>query len=151
METALLIRKPVDDVFGAIVDPAQTTQFWFTKSSGRLDEHERVTWTWEMYNVSAEIKVLAVEPGQKITMAWDNGGTDTTVEWIFTPIDGKGTFLEIRESGYAGDDDTVLSRIKDSTGGFVLVLAGLKAWLEHGIRLNLTADRFPPEMTDSAH
>ena len=28
-------------------------------------------------------------------------------------------------------------------GGFSLVLAGLKALLEHGIQLNLVADHFP--------
>jgi hypothetical protein len=27
--------------------------------------------------------------------------------------------------------------------GFTLMLAGLKALLEHGVRLNLTADRYP--------
>jgi hypothetical protein len=27
-----------------------------------------------------------------------------------------------------------------------LVLAGAKAWLEHGIALNLVADRFPAEL-----
>jgi len=31
----------------------------------------------------------------------------------------------------------------DSVGGFNLVLAGLKAFLEHGIELNLVRDRFP--------
>ena len=31
----MLIRKPVAEVFEAFVDPAITTQFWFTKSSGR--------------------------------------------------------------------------------------------------------------------
>jgi len=31
----------------------------------------------------------------------------------------------------------------DSSQGFALVLAGLKALLEHGIRLNLVSDRFP--------
>jgi hypothetical protein len=31
-----------------------------------------------------------------------------------------------------------------STNGFALVLAGAKAVLEHGITLNLIADRFPP-------
>jgi hypothetical protein len=30
----------------------------------------------------------------------------------------------------------------DSTSGFPLVLAGLKAFLEHNVRLNLVADRF---------
>jgi len=31
----------------------------------------------------------------------------------------------------------------DSMGGFSLVLAGLKTFLEHGVELNLTADRNP--------
>ena len=32
----MLIRKPVSEVFTAFVDPAVTTRFWFTKSSGQL-------------------------------------------------------------------------------------------------------------------
>ena len=35
-ETAMLIRKPIADVFEAFIDPDVTTNFWFTKSSGRL-------------------------------------------------------------------------------------------------------------------
>ncbi len=35
-ETGMLIRKPVADVFEAIVNPEITTKFWFTSSSGRL-------------------------------------------------------------------------------------------------------------------
>jgi hypothetical protein len=33
----------------------------------------------------------------------------------------------------------------DSTEGFTLVLAGLKALLEHDVKLDLVADRFPDE------
>jgi len=33
----MLIRKPVAEVFEAFVDPAITTKFWFTESSGRLE------------------------------------------------------------------------------------------------------------------
>ena len=33
--------------------------------------------------------------------------------------------------------------VADSTEGFTLVLAGLKALLEHNVRLNLVADRHP--------
>ena len=39
--------------------------------------------------------------------------------------------------------DELVKQVTDSTQGFSLVLAGLKAFLEHGIRLNLVADRFP--------
>ena len=33
--------------------------------------------------------------------------------------------------------------VADSTQGFSLMLAGLKAFLEHGVRLNLVGDRYP--------
>ena len=33
----MLIRKPVVEVFEAFVNPAVTTRFWFTKSSGRVE------------------------------------------------------------------------------------------------------------------
>lgn len=38
----MLIRRPVAEVFEAFVDPAITTQFWFTHSTGRLDQHREV-------------------------------------------------------------------------------------------------------------
>jgi hypothetical protein len=33
-----------------------------------------------------------------------------------------------------------------STGGFTWTLAGMKAWLENGLELNLVPDRFPKEI-----
>ena len=54
-EAALLIRRPVAEVFEAFVDPAITTRFWFSKSSGRLEPGARITWSWEMYGASGEI------------------------------------------------------------------------------------------------
>jgi hypothetical protein len=44
---------------------------------------------------------------------------------------------------------TVIAQAIDSKGGFTIVLAGLKAWLEHGIALNLVADQFPDGHIDS--
>ena len=37
-KTGMLIRKPVGEVFEAIVNPDMITKFWFTKSSGRLKD-----------------------------------------------------------------------------------------------------------------
>jgi hypothetical protein len=53
----MLIRKPVEEVFEAFIDPAITSRFWFTKSSGRLETRRRVQWDWEMYGVSANVDV----------------------------------------------------------------------------------------------
>jgi uncharacterized protein YndB with AHSA1/START domain len=35
-KTGMLVRKPVADVFEALVNPDITTKFWFSKSSGGL-------------------------------------------------------------------------------------------------------------------
>jgi uncharacterized protein YndB with AHSA1/START domain len=43
-KTGMLLRKPVADVFEAFVNPTMTTQFWFTKSSGRLEAGKQVRW-----------------------------------------------------------------------------------------------------------
>ncbi len=53
------------------------------------------------------------------------------------------TFVSITNSGFQGDGDALVKQAMDSTAGFTMVLAGLKAWLEHNIHLNLIADRFP--------
>lgn len=49
----------------------------------------------------------------------------------------------IRESGRTGDGDEPVRYVAESTRGFALTLAGLEAFLEHGIKLNLVADKNP--------
>ncbi|MFX6987837.1 polyketide cyclase, partial [Acinetobacter baumannii] len=44
IETQMMIRKPAAIVFNAFIDPVITTKFWFTKSSGPLEEGKTVTW-----------------------------------------------------------------------------------------------------------
>jgi hypothetical protein len=53
------------------------------------------------------------------------------------------TFVSITNAGFTGDGDALVRQATDSTPRFWLVLAGLKALLEHNVRLNLVADRFP--------
>ena len=141
-DTGMLIRRPAAEVFEAFVDPDVTTKFWFTKSSGRLEAGKQVQWEWEMYGVSVPVTVKAVEPHRRIVIEWPGYGGLTTVEWTFAPHD-DGTFVSITESGFTGDGDALVKQVTGSTQGFTLVLAGLKALLEHGVRLNLVADRYP--------
>jgi uncharacterized protein YndB with AHSA1/START domain len=143
MKTGMLIRKPAAEVFEAFVNPDITTQFWFTRSSGRLQPGTQVEWAWEMYNVSAMVTVQALEPNRRIVVEWPGYSGLTTVEWLFTPQADGGTFVSITESGLGGSGDSLVQQVADSTQGFSLVLAGLKAFLEHGIRLNLVGDRSP--------
>lgn len=142
MQTGMLIRRPVTEVFEAFVDPAITTQFWFTKGSGRLEAGKEVLWEWEMYGVSAPVTVKTVEPDRRIVIEWPGYSGPTTVEWVFSPQPDGTTFVRITESGFAARGDELVKEVADSTQGFTLTLAGLKAFLEHGIRLNLVADRY---------
>jgi uncharacterized protein YndB with AHSA1/START domain len=143
VKTGMLIRKPVAEVFEALVNPDITTKFWFTKGSGRLEPGRQVRWDWEMYDVSVQVTAKTIEPNRRIVIEWPGYSGPTTVEWTFAPHEGDATFVSVTESGFTGEGDELVKYVADSTQGFTLMLAGLKAFLEHGIRLNLTADRYP--------
>jgi uncharacterized protein YndB with AHSA1/START domain len=143
VKTGMLIRKPAAEVFEAFVNPDITTKFWFTKGSGRLEAGQQVQWEWEMYGFSIPVTVQAIEPNRRILIEWPGYNHPTTVEWIFEPVTDDTTFVRITSSGFQGDGDTLVKHAMDSTQGFSLVLAGLKAYLEHNVQLNLVPDRFP--------
>lgn len=137
----MLVRRPMAEVFGAFVNPEVTTKFWFTKSSGKLEIGKTVRWEWEMYGVAAEVRVLAMEPPQLILVEWDD--PPTRIEWLFNERPGHTTLVTISNWGFRGTDDEMVGQALDSMGGFSFVLAGLKAWLEHQVRLNLVGDHHP--------
>ena len=142
-KTGMLIRKPVAEVFEAFINPDITTKFWFTKSSGRLEVGKQVQWDWEMYDISIPVTAKAIEPNKRIVIEWPGYGSPTTVEWIFESQPDGTTFVRITNTGFTGDGDELVKQATDSTQGFSLVLAGLKALLEHNVRLNLVGDRYP--------
>lgn len=134
----MLIRKPVAEVFAAFVDPAITTRFWFSRSTGMLKPGATVTWYWDHCDASGEVIVKTIEPNRRIAIEWP-----TPVQWLFTAR-SDGTFVEITASGFTGSDDEKVAQALDSTEGFNLVILACKAFLEHGIELNIVADKFPP-------
>jgi uncharacterized protein YndB with AHSA1/START domain len=142
-KTGMLIRRPVTEVFQAFVDPEVTTQFWFTKSTGRLDEHAHVRWDWEMYGAHADVDVEMIEPNERIVITWSGYGHPNQVEWTFTDRSDGTTYVDIENRGFSDKQGDVAEQAVSSTEGFAYALAGLKAWLEHGIRLGLVRDKFP--------
>jgi uncharacterized protein YndB with AHSA1/START domain len=139
----MLIRRPVADVFEAFVNPAITSRFWFSKGSGRLETGRHVRWDWEMYGASALVDVKAIEENRRILIEWNGPDTPTRVEWTFEPRGSNHTFVVVKNWGFHGDADRVVAQALDSMGGFSLLLASLKAFLEHGIELNIVEDHDP--------
>ena len=140
VQAQMLIRKPINEVFEAFINPEITTHFWFTKSSGKLEEGKTVNWEWEMYGAKSEVKVHQIIPNQLIKTEW--GSPATNVDYEFKEM-GKGTLVIIKSYGYSQTGNELLAVINDNTGGFTTVLDGCKAYLEHGINLRLIEDKFP--------
>lgn len=137
----MLIRRPVGEVFEAFVDPAITTKFWFTKSSGKIEPGAQIVWEWEMYGATAQVTVKSVEQDKRILIEWDD--PPCPVEWLFSDRGDGTTLVVVSNWGFTGTDDEVVAQAIDSMGGFTSLLAGLKAYLEHGLELNLIADHHP--------
>ncbi len=141
-KTGMLIRRPVAEVFEAFINPEITSRFWFTQSTGKLEVGKQVEWIWEMYNISVPVMVKKMDINKSIVIEWGNYQNMSTVEWTFKNVDEKGTYVSIVNRGFQGSPAELMAQVSDSTKGFTFVLAGLKALLEHGIQLNLSADAF---------
>jgi uncharacterized protein YndB with AHSA1/START domain len=146
--TQMLIRQPVAQVFEALVDPAITSRFWFSKSSGKLETGKRIRWDWEMYGHHTDVDVKAIELNKRILIEWNGPENPSTVEWTFEDNGDDRTFVVVKNWGFNGDDDKVVSQAIDSMGGFTLVLAGLKVFLEHGVEPNFVLDHAPDALVE---
>lgn len=140
VQAEMLIRRPVREVYEAFVDPVVTTKFWFTKSSGRLEQGRRIRWDWEMYGVGDDVYVRELEQDKCILIESSDG---TSTEWEFVSRNPDETMITIRHSGFEGSGDEVVSQAIDSMGGYTMVLCALKALLEHQVILNVVADKAP--------
>lgn len=142
-KAAMLIRRPAAEVFEAFIDPAITSKFWFSEGSGRLEQGCQVQWHWKRFASSVQVNVLAIEEQKRILIEWSALDTPTTVEWIFAAWEDNTTFVNITNTGFSGNGDEQAGQAIASAEGFALVLAGLKALLEHNMILHLVADRHP--------
>jgi len=145
-KASLGIRKPVNTVFEALINPEITTKFWFTHGSGKMGKDATLEWKWEMFDVHVPVNVTTFEPNKKIVFEWGEKTQFSTVKWEFKSINENLTFLTITNYNFQGKGDELIGQIRDSTKGFTFLLAGLKAWLEHRIQLRLVEDSFPKEM-----
>ena len=121
--TAMLIRRPVAEVFEAFIDPAITSKFWFTDGSSKLEKGKQVTWNWSTYNHTSFIDVIDIVKDKKIEITW--GAKDaarTRVTWTFETYPDNNTFVNIVCDKFEGDDDSIIKQLTDTTGGFCWVI-----------------------------
>lgn len=146
IKTQMLIRKPAHEVFDAFIDPAVTTKFWFSKSSGKLEVGKRLRWDWEMFGVGADVEAKAIEPSARILVEWPEDGS--TTEWRFDARGADATLVLITYTGFDASGDDYIAQATDNMQGYSLLLAGAKFWLEHGVAPRLVADSNPDNLLE---
>ena len=152
---AARIARPVHEVFEAVADPGNLSNYFTTGgASGRLETGATVTWDFHDYPGAFPVEVVEVVPDEKIELKWDaaegeapnlpdNGPRSdvaaapykTTVTMTFTPLDDNTrTLVEIREEGWR-ETQSALQASYGNCQGWSQMLDALKAWVEHGINL----------------
>ena len=135
-EVQLKIRKPVAEVFEAVVDPKKLTGYFTRTASGRLAPGATVMWSFPEFEGEFPVKVREVVANERIVLEWEaeEGGYDTRIEMAFKPLDDGATMVQIRESGWPETARGVESSYRNC-GGWMHMACCLKAYLEYGINL----------------
>ena len=143
VQQQMLFRVPRESVFEAFVNPDVTTKFWFTHSDGRLETGQTIQWEWRMYGCSTNVRVREIIPNELIKFEWGEETTRSKVEITLEKRSEDSTLVTITNHQFCGDEQAVVAEAIGSMGGFSLVLANAKAYLEHGIDLKLILDHAP--------
>ncbi|RYZ62365.1 MAG: ATPase [Chitinophagaceae bacterium] len=142
IKTALRVARPANEVFEAIVDPAQMANYFIASGSHRMEEGKTVQWSFPEMEGSFPVQVKKVVADAEVVFAWnDTDGSETTVTITLQPVDSATTFVTVTEGEKEATDDGI-RWLKSNTEGWANFLACLKAFLEYGI--NLRKGAFDP-------
>ena len=141
IKTAIQILKPVSEVFEAIVDPKKMSNYFISKSTGRMEEGRQLKWRFPEFDMEFPIRVGKIEKDKYISYYWDIDGIELLVEITLTSSDSNGTIVTITEKSRK-NDEAGIRWLKGNTEGWANFLACLKAYLEFGINLRKAAFDF---------
>lgn len=133
IKTQIVIAKPVDMVFEAIIDPKQLSHYFVSSASARLEEGRMVLWTWDDYNAKHEVCVDEVKPNRLISFKWSATGFETKVAIHLEQKEDK-TIVKVVEESWP-EDEAGIRAFGENSQGWMHFLLCLKAYLEHGINL----------------
>lgn len=132
----LQIQKNPEQVFEAIVNPDKMTNYFISKSSGRIEAGKTLVWKFPEFDFEFPINVMSVEKNKSIIYTWKDLETEykTTVNISLIPRDDNSTLITITE-GTRKNDIAGLKWLQGNTEGWANFLACLKAYLEYGVNL----------------
>lgn len=135
------VARPSAEVYEAVADPAQLSNYFTTGGArGRLEAGAEVSWDFHDFPGAFPVRVVEADPPRRIVIEWDgeattneHGTTRTTFD--FEPIDDDSrTLVTITESSWRVTPDGAKAAFGNCEG-WVGMLAALKVWVEHGVKL----------------
>ena len=142
IRTALQILKPAHEVFEAIADPMKMSNYFISKSSGRMEEGRALIWQFPEFDMEIPVRVDKIEKDKYLSYYWDDeDGTALLVEITLTEKNNKATLVTITEKS-RNNDEAGINWLRRNTEGWANFLACLKAYLEYGINLRKGAFDF---------
>lgn len=135
-QVQLKIRKPAAQVFEAVANPAKLSGYFVQTASGPLVPGATVMWKFPEFDGEVPVIVREVAKDQRIVLEWPaaSSGYNTRVEMAFVPLDESNTMVQISEGGWT-QDAAGLAASHGNAGGWMHMMACMKAYLEYGINL----------------
>ena len=141
IKAALQILKPVNKVFEAIVDPDIMSNYFISKSSGKMEEGKQIKWQFPEFDMEFPIRIDKIEINKYISYYWDMDGIELLIEMTLTSKENNSTVVTITEKS-RNNDEAGIKWLMGNTEGWANFLACLKAYLEYGINLRKGAFDF---------
>lgn len=135
-QVQLKIRKPVAEVFDAVVRPEKLSGYFVSKANAPLAEGATVKWSFAEAPEPFDVVVRHVVRNERIVFEWpaEEGGYNTRVEMAFKTLDDGSTLVQISESGWRPTPAGIKASYGNA-GGWMHMLVCLKGYLEYGINL----------------
>lgn len=136
INTALQMQKPVNEVFEAIVDPQKMSNYFISRSDGRMEEGKTLHWEFpEFKNKAWPVRIDKIDSNKYISFYWEGApGYETHVEFDLESPNINSALVKISEKSMKNDADGI-KWLRSNTEGWMNFLTCLKAYLEYGINL----------------
>jgi len=134
-QVQLKIRKPVAEVFDAVVRPEKLSVYFVQTTTGPLAAGATVKWSFAEAPEPFDVQVIEVVENERIVFEWPAEGDYSTRVWMaFKPLDADNTMVQISEGGWRETPEGERASY-DNAGGWMHMMCCLKAFLEYDINL----------------